>query len=212
MSARDAVLDTPPTGGVYSNHDAHAPFFRHTIDLRPPRCQSTSNGAGRHAVGGRSIGGRPMKLCPSCKRHLDRACFHRHRSKRDGLRCYCRECENTAQRERHRRRYAVNREALAERAKRWQVEHPNPARRAATNARYRAAHPDAGAAGHAVNHAIARGDLAREPCERCGTTPSEGHHDDYTKPLEVRWLCDKCHKRLHRERRAAAWANAEERR
>ena len=38
------------------------------------------------------------------------------------------------------------------------------------------------------------------PCERGGPAVGvHGHHDDYYKPLEVRWLCPKCHMERHRE-------------
>lgn len=37
-----------------------------------------------------------------------------------------------------------------------------------------------------------RGKLSKMPCENCGDT-AEKHHDDYTKPLLVRWLCRPCH-------------------
>lgn len=38
-------------------------------------------------------------------------------------------------------------------------------------------------------------------CEVCGTTDAviHGHHDDYSKPLEVRWLCAACHRQWHVE-------------
>lgn len=36
-------------------------------------------------------------------------------------------------------------------------------------------------------------------CESCGVRcKPEAHHNDYSKPLEVAWLCTKCHRRLHR--------------
>lgn len=42
------------------------------------------------------------------------------------------------------------------------------------------------------------GDLIRQPCEVCNTEINiEAHHDDYYKPLEVRWLCKKHHIEHH---------------
>lgn len=45
-----------------------------------------------------------------------------------------------------------------------------------------------------------RGKLVPQPCERCGAEKAEKHHEDYSKPLEVRWLCRDCHLQEHRER------------
>jgi len=54
-----------------------------------------------------------------------------------------------------------------------------------------------------VRNAIRKGLLHRpEVCEKCGNEPKRrkdgisnihGHHEDYNKPLDVQWLCAKCH-------------------
>ena len=50
-----------------------------------------------------------------------------------------------------------------------------------------------------VGNAIALGKLTKQPCEVCGSTKRvNAHHDDYSKPLEVRWLCPKHHSEWHK--------------
>ncbi len=44
---------------------------------------------------------------------------------------------------------------------------------------------------------IKRGKVNRGPCEKCGSTKVQAHHEDYNKPLEVHWLCKLHHLRHH---------------
>jgi len=57
----------------------------------------------------------------------------------------------------------------------------------------------AGDARKAVRDAIAAGLLVPQPCEMpgCNNEYAVAHHDDYAKPLEVRWLCPSHHLRWH---------------
>lgn len=48
------------------------------------------------------------------------------------------------------------------------------------------------------NHYICDNNIERMPCEICGGK-AEAHHDDYNKPLEVRWLCFKHHREWHKD-------------
>ena len=52
---------------------------------------------------------------------------------------------------------------------------------------------------NATNKAIQRKELIRKPCEDCGSLNSEAHHDDYDKPLDVRWLCFEHHRAFHKK-------------
>lgn len=84
--------------------------------------------------------------------------------------------------------YAAN----ASRSVKHQWAYDQPARRAAHKA---------------VEYALKRGDLTPQPCERCGDAVGiHAHHDDYSQPLAVMWLCPKHHRERHRELRAAAAA------
>ena len=49
-----------------------------------------------------------------------------------------------------------------------------------------------------VGYAIKCGKLIEEPCEVCGEVDHvHAHHDDYAKPMDIRWLCSVHHKQWH---------------
>lgn len=64
-------------------------------------------------------------------------------------------------------------------------------------------YPDRRTAHVLLGNALKAGRVAKpDTCEQCGRSPRKashlhGHHDDYTKPLDVRWLCVTCHRALH---------------
>lgn len=50
-----------------------------------------------------------------------------------------------------------------------------------------------------MHKALKRGELVMGRCRMCDTDKDiTAHHVDYSKPLEVRWLCKPCHESLHR--------------
>lgn len=68
--------------------------------------------------------------------------------------------------------------------------------------RFRDKHPDRAACEGAFAAAKRNGDIQPQPCETCGAEPTEGHHEDYAKPLEIVWLCRPCHLEEHARLRA----------
>ena len=49
-----------------------------------------------------------------------------------------------------------------------------------------------------LNVYLKRGSIVKEPCAICGDSHAEAHHEDYSKPLEVIWLCREHHLSHHR--------------
>jgi len=52
----------------------------------------------------------------------------------------------------------------------------------------------------AVSIALKNGSLKKEPCV-CGNIKVEAHHEDYSLPLDVIWVCKKHHVLLDKMRR-----------
>lgn len=75
-------------------------------------------------------------------------------------------------------------------SRQWRRHHPlTPEQKIKDNARSQA------------GQALRRGNLVRQPCEQCGCH-AEMHHDDYGRPLDVRWLCRPCHLAHHKAKAA----------
>lgn len=113
----------------------------------------------------------------------------------DGRLNFCKQCV--------RRRVSAHRLRNVEAARAYDRRRAKePARIRATAAatkRRRRANPAMLRAHNAVARAIASGAIKRRPCEVCGRRDSVAHHEDYAKPLIVRWLCYVHHAARHRE-------------
>jgi hypothetical protein len=68
--------------------------------------------------------------------------------------------------------------------------------------RYYERHPIKAEARKIYRYALRHGKLVKGPCEVCGNLEVDGHHEDYMKPLEVRWLCRVHHVEAHKQLRA----------
>lgn len=134
--------------------------------------------------------------------------FSRHRLGKDGLRPWCRGCvrEYAASNKEHIREYAKewrdrNRERISEYMAKWRDENRSANRsknRSAVESWYEKT-PGAKKAHREFNAAVKQGLIARpDACSRCGRVGKvHGHHADYSKPMEVEWLCPICHRREH---------------
>lgn len=140
-------------------------------------------------------GKEPTKPCFKCGDTLPLSAFYKHPQMADGHLNKCKECNKKDVRE----NYRDNREHYVE----YEKTRANLPQRMALNrittTRMRTRYPEKYKAHSAVQYALRSGQLKRKPCERCGSLRVHGHHDDYSKPLDVTWLCPKHHKERHKE-------------
>ena len=124
-----------------------------------------------------------MKNCTTCKRDLPDSSFYASNKS------HCKECICARV-----RAYAKTDAGKATERRRNQ----KPKRKARLKARAKAwneKYPDRYKAHYMVKNAVRDGRLFKpDTCESCGVGGLiHGHHDDYSKPLDVRWLCPSCH-------------------
>ena len=93
-------------------------------------------------------------------------------------------------------------EAVRERGRRYHQQHADQKNQYARS--WRQAHPERVSAHSALNYAKRLGKVvAAESCQMCGRSDLRlhAHHEDYSKPLDVVWLCNSCHGRRHNSER-----------
>lgn len=134
-----------------------------------------------------------MKTCFKCGSEKELSEFYAHPKMRDGRLNKCKECTKLDAKF-HR---DANLEQIREKER---VRHSLPAskaRRVGYQKKSRALNPQKHRARAAVRHALGRGSIKKTACEVCGSPEVEAHHEDYSSPLEVQWLCFKHHRMKH---------------
>lgn len=153
-----------------------------------------------------------MKRCFKCESVKPLSQFYRHPKMADGHLNKCKTCTKSDVR----KNYSVNREYYHEydqmRFQRDPHRRENNRRYAKTEAGKRAQaeaarawisrNPEKRTAHIRLGNAVRDGRVTKpKSCSRCNTeTPSRflhGHHHDYSKPLDVEWICVNCHAAEH---------------
>jgi hypothetical protein len=126
-----------------------------------------------------------MKTCSKCDVTKAADAFY-ERSAR------CKECTKAAVRA----NYRTNRAHYVDYDRRREKTAPRRAAKSAAARLYKERNPLKRKARVMVGNAIRGGRLIRRPC-KCGAEKVHAHHHDYSKPLEVEWLCIRCHWEHH---------------
>lgn len=130
--------------------------------------------------------GAPLYQCKSCEGKFVANAFYASNLSN------CKECVKKRVKDRAR----SNPEVQAYDRARAKLPHRRENARRITK-RWRNENPVAYAAHTAVSNAVRDGKISKQPCMFCAAETVHAHHRDYSRPLDVIWLCPKCHHRLH---------------
>lgn len=153
------------------------------------------------------------KLCFRCNTSKPVDEFYRHPQMADGHLGKCKECAKTdvllnrTNNAEYYKQFDRDRAYLPHRVTARKAYAKTPEGQAAQTRRtkkWAALHPDQKHAMTIVGNAVRDGRMTRLPCSRCDTPNAHAHHPDYSKPLEVIWLCPQCHCDEHKRLRALA--------
>ncbi len=148
------------------------------------------------------------KRCFKCLCDKPLEDFYKHSAMGDGRLGKCKECtkadvrKNRTEKIAHYRAFDKARASQPHRVAARAAYSKTPAyaeSHAASAKRWANKHPERRKASHIVSNAVRDGKLIPWPVcavpECCGKP--QGHHPDYSRPLDVVWLCVKHHKEAH---------------
>lgn len=133
--------------------------------------------------------------CEKCKRRVNARRWYQNLSP-ERRRAWVEARDPERVRAADRARYYRDHEKRRAASDAYQEANPDVVRKA--KERWRKANPEKIRAQRQTRRAILRGEIVKQPCEGCGDEKVHAHHDDYGKPLDVRWLCPACHGIEHR--------------
>jgi len=151
------------------------------------------------------------KTCKKCGAERQLSHFYKHPKAADGHDNSCKECRKEAVRKNRKRNadyyraYDAKRfkedPKVRERHKRYQQTPDGKKSMNAARKKWGDNNSDKKAASTLINNRVRDGRILKpDKCRDCGSTGRiEGHHEDYSKPLEVVWLCRQCHVNRHKE-------------
>ena len=133
------------------------------------------------------------KKCFKCGRRRARSSFYAHPEMADGLLGKCKDCTKNDVMQSYYLNHEKRREYERKRRKRKDLLE----RVAEYQRRSRKKNRSKWIARSRLRYAVKTGKIVPIPCAVCGATKAEAHHADYSKPLEVVWLCFKHHREAH---------------
>jgi hypothetical protein len=144
-----------------------------------------------------------MKVCFKCNRNLDLSEYYKHPAMGDGHLNKCKDCTKKDSEDRRKIKEKDIEWVLIERKR-----HREKSRKYRENGFYKnykkpeyiekwlSENPEKRKAHYEVKNALRSGKIHRHPCCICGNK-AQAHHEDYSKPLDIIWLCPKHHGERH---------------
>lgn len=161
-----------------------------------------------------------LRVCASCSTPKPRDSYYKDRRSPDGCKSRCKTCDEAAKRRNKKQKTARQLELDRLRRRRYREKHPESVIlasrkwREANRERLREADRVRRRNGYVrppepdyiartrwlLKSAVKSGKVVKPKiCSGCGAKARlHGHHADYSKPIDVKWLCSICHGLQHR--------------